>query len=455
MATARVAKKPICAREGSPSFKTENEADTFDDMRNGMSDVYGKSIRLTTYTTDPDIDPIKMDWYNADPQKRGPVVCSKFRNGMTKHNAIGAHSGPYSVYHALSIASRRVDSKHVADYSDSQPPFKFPEVPEWSEPGKIVSLDPFGHMTPWLYGDVEKKANVEVRPSMAITKAVLSIPEIKEEVQKGNLKPDGKIVLNDNGDIAVTKVAVDPVWFLPGVAERLGISECDLRRALFEDTNGMYPELVTRPDLKVFCPPIGGCTAYIFGDPANLARDDKTLAVRVHDECCSSDVFLSDICSCRCYLIFGIVEGAKEAQRGGNGLICYFRKEGRCLGEVTKYMVYNARKRTGDTADRYFPRTEMIAGVKDARFQELMPDILHWFGIRRIDRMLSMSNMKYDAIVKSGIEIKERVEIPDYLLPTDCRVEIDAKIASGYFTNGHHYTNDELKKVTGRAWEKM
>jgi len=40
-------------------------------------------------------------------------------------------------------------------------------------------------------------------------------------------------------------------------------SESILRRALFEETGGMYPELVTRPDIKVFLPPIGGLTVYI------------------------------------------------------------------------------------------------------------------------------------------------------------------------------------------------
>ena len=66
------------------------------------------------------------------------------------------------------------------------------------------------------------------------------------------------------------------------------------------------------------------------------------------------------------------------------------RKEGRALGEVTKYLVYNARKRQagGDTADHYFMRTECIAGVKDMRFQALMPDVLHWLGIQKIDRMM-------------------------------------------------------------------
>ena len=81
------------------------------------------------------------------------------------------------------------------------------------------------------------------------------------------------------------------------------------------------------------------------------------------------------------------------AQRGGVGVVVYFRKEGRALGEVTKYLVYNLRKRGGDSADKYFRATELIAGVKDMRFQALMPDVLHWLGIKKVDNMVSMSDM--------------------------------------------------------------
>lgn len=83
-----------------------------------------------------------------------------------------------------------------------------------------------------------------------------------------------------------------------------------------------------------------------------------------------------------------------------------------------------------------------------------MPDILHWLGIKKIDRMLSMSNMKHDAIVQSGIKIIERVPIPEDLIPSDSRVEIDAKINAGYFTTGRQYTMEELAAVKGRGWEK-
>lgn len=85
----------------------------------------------------------------------------------------------------------------------------------------------------------------------------------------------------------------------------------------------MYPELITRPDLKVFLPPIGGLTAYIFGDPSKLGNEEYPLTARVHDECNGSDVFGSDICTCRPYLMYGIEECVRQAQEGGVGLIVY------------------------------------------------------------------------------------------------------------------------------------
>ena len=271
----------------------------------------------------------------------------------------------------------------------------------------------------------------------------------------GLLKADGKFLL-DNGSALVTKVAVEPVWYLPEVAKRFGCSESELRRVLFEETGGMYPELVTRSDLEVFLPPIGGLTVYIFGDSKDLANPAIELTARVHDECNGSDVFGSDICTCRPYLTHAIEECILGAQRGGVGLCAYYRKEGRALGEVTKFLVYNARKRQvgGDTALNYFARTECVAGVQDMRFQQLMPDVLHWLGVQKIHRLVSMSNMKYDAIVESGIEVLERINIPTELIPLDAQVEMDAKMAAGYFTPTAVPDAQELGKAKGRTLDE-
>ena len=147
---------------------------------------------------------------------------------------------------------------------------------------------------------------------------------------------------------------------------------------------------------------------------------------------------------------------ARTAQRGGVGLIVYFRKEGRALGEVTKFLVYNARKRQegGDSAATYFYRTECVAGVEDARFQDFMPDVLHYFGVKKIHNLHSMSNMKYDAITGSGIEVVNRLSIPDELIPDDAKVEMEAKKAAGYFTEGDVKKDNDLQKVQGRKLDE-
>ncbi len=117
-----------------------------------------------------------------------------------------------------------------------------------------------------------------------------SCPEIATAIAAGRLHPDGEVLLK-NGAALVTKAAIEPVWFLPGVAARFGCTETALRRVLFEETGGMYPELVTRGDLEVFLPPIGGQTLYIFGAPRDLADPTVELTARVHDECNGSDRF--------------------------------------------------------------------------------------------------------------------------------------------------------------------
>jgi len=414
-----------------------------------------RHIRLTSHSGGAGAPLIQ--WGAATPTERGPIVGTTSSRGH--RNVIGTHSGSYSVYRALAVAAGALSRGHRADLTNTSPTDVIGPYPQWSDPAKIVSLDPWGALVADEFSE-EIAAGMDIRPTIAVTKAHVLLPEVMEAVQKGRLKPDGKL-LTTNGAAMVTKAAVEPVWYLPGVAKRFGCSETDLRRVLFEETGGMYPELVTRSDLEVFLPPIGGQTIYIFGDPHALANPQVELTARVHDECNGSDVFGSDICTCRPYLTHAIEECIRGAQpkeaggRGGVGLIAYSRKEGRALGEVTKFLVYNARKRQvgGDTADQYFARTECVAGVQDMRFQELMPDVLHWLGVRRIHRLVSMSNMKYDAITKSGIEVGERINIPDELIPADARVEMDAKMAAGYFTPGDVPDAIQLKLTKGRGLE--
>jgi GTP cyclohydrolase II len=408
-----------------------------------------KHIRLTSHPGPGATGAPVISWGAADPMERGPVVGTV--TNRSQRNVVGTHSGSYGVYRALAVAAGSLTHGHRADLTNTSPTDVIGPHPAWGERDKIVSIDPWGAVVADVYAEYLAEG-YDIRPTIAVTKAHVHLPEIRQAIAFQRLKSDGRILLDDASAV-VTKVAIEPVWWIEGVAQRFKVPEAALRRALFEETGGMYPELVTRSDIGIFLPPIGGQTLYIFGNPHDLADPTVTLTARVHDECNGSDVFGSDICTCRPYLTHAIEECILGAQRGGVGLIAYSRKEGRALGEVTKFLVYNARKRQegGDRADKYFLRTECVAGVQDMRFQELMPDVLHWLGIRKIHRLVSMSNDKYDAITGSGIEVGERVKIPDALVPADARVEIEAKIAAGYFTTGGVMTEEDLAQVKGRG----
>src|SRR5215468_2810419 len=408
-------------------------------------------IRLTSHPNPAGKARFPIVWGAATATARGPIIATV--SHPSDRNVIGSHGGSYALYRALAVSSGVLDPDRRPDLTNTYPAADIGPLPQWTDPRVIVSLDPWGHLVAQAFA-AELGAGVDIRPTIAVTKARLDLPEIQAALASGRLKRDDRVV-HERGAVAVVKVAIDPVWYLPGIAKRFGATETALRRALFEQTGGMFPELVTRPDLQVFLPPIGGTTIYLFGDVEKLTDKRAPIACRVHDECSGSDVFGSDICTCRPYLVHGIEECVRMAQAGGLGIIVYYRKEGRALGEVTKFLVYNARKRQegGDMAATYFERTECVAGIQDARFQQLMPDALHWLGVRRIDRLISMSDMKYDALIAQEIEIVKRIPIPEELIPADAHVEIAAKKAAGYFSL-EPTTPQDLADEVGRPLDR-
>lgn len=333
---------------------------------------------------------------------------------------IGIHGGDHAVYHAIAEVQtgRNMERMRGGHYEVDTQEFRVPMLvdhindPRTQEQwGPITTMDPYGMF-----------AN---RPTISATPACMEIPELV-----GKLKPDGKVVLDDYS-INIVKVAVDPVWHLPSLASKLGVEESELRDKLAKWTQN---DRLYDTDSDVYLPSLGGTTAYIFGDLSAIHDPEKEVALRPHDECNGSDVFGTDICTCRPYLVYAIQGAAETAQRGGCGLIVYYRKEGRALGEVTKFRVYNARtyQEGGDRPDTYFKMTENIAGIEDARCQELMPDVLNWLGVKQIDSLLSMSKDKYEAIVGANIKVVNRDSLPEDWVPKNAHVEISAKISAGY-----------------------
>jgi hypothetical protein len=158
------------------------------------------------------------------------------------------------------------------DYHNTEPVFDVKPNPSWFDPTKIVTIDPWGHLAQVAHKD-KIDSGIDIRPTISITKAHLKIAELDEAARKGRLHVDGKIVIpsqafgvaeavaqdseiqdklddsaqdlldkmkHDAGvEVNVSKVAFENVWYLPGVAQRLKVSENLMRRALFEDTGGM------------------------------------------------------------------------------------------------------------------------------------------------------------------------------------------------------------------------
>ncbi len=278
-------------------------------------------VGLTSHPGSIFKEALPIRWGAADPALRGPIVATL--TNRSHRNAIGTHSGSYSVYRALATAAGDLTPEHRPDLTNTNPVVDIGPFDSWKDPSKIVSIDPWGASVATVFRD-HLQGGYDIRPTIAVTKAHMLMPELTEAIERGRLKIDGKII-RAQGDIAVTKAALDPVWYLPGIAERFGVDEGELRRVLFEETGGMFPELITRQDLKVLLPPIGSTTVYMFGDPRFISDPSKKLTLRVHDECNGSDVFGSDICTCRPYLCHGIEEAVRSAQEGGAGCIVYYR----------------------------------------------------------------------------------------------------------------------------------
>ena len=144
-------------------------------------------ITLTSYPGQAGVDPLPMEWGASDPKRRGPVVASRSGNSIRRRNAIGAYGGSYSIYYALAVASHQLDTEHMPDYTNTEPAANIGPFKAWSDPKKIVAMDPYGHLAPWLFKDIIRDDNVAIRPTIAITRAHMKVPELEESVRKGRL----------------------------------------------------------------------------------------------------------------------------------------------------------------------------------------------------------------------------------------------------------------------------
>ncbi len=363
----------------------------------------------------------------------------KLNSDLLERKYIGNYGADHIPYHVLTDVKNGIKISESArnitkdENVNKDLDFLFKELEKRKDNNwdKIVTLNPYG-----LYSSP---------PTIAAVQARLELDGMID------YETDG-VIVNKDRTINCLKIAIEQVWNLEGISKRLNIDENNLRQKFYEYFND---DNFLNKDKKLYIPCIGGISIFAFGDIKKLADPNTQVCLRIHDACLNSDCFRGTICTCAPYLFWAINECVKTAQNGGVGFIFYNRKEGRALGEVIKFRVYNARKnhKCGDLAENYFNQTISIAGVEDARHQELMPDPLLWLGIKNIDHLYSMSNEKYSALNNVGIYAKHRHDLPCNMIPPDAHVEINAKISSGYFSEekkefNYHEIDKNLKNIS-------
>lgn len=70
--------------------------------------------------------------------------------------------------------------------------------------------------------------------------AHIDLPECREAIATGRLKPDNKILM-ESGQSICSKAAIEPVWYLPEIARRFETTESHLRQSIFRMTSTSQP----------------------------------------------------------------------------------------------------------------------------------------------------------------------------------------------------------------------
>src|SRR5579863_3322306 len=129
-----------------------------------MASNIPRHIRLTTHPAASGAGGVPLCWGAASAALRGPVVASP---ADPRHrNAIGSHSGSYAIYRALAVATGALSGDHRPDLTDTAPAAAIGPWPQWADPDKIVSLDPYGHLVGDVFAD-QIRAGIDVRPTIA------------------------------------------------------------------------------------------------------------------------------------------------------------------------------------------------------------------------------------------------------------------------------------------------
>ena len=130
------------------------------------------------------------------------------------------------------------------------------------------------------------------------------------------------------------------------------------------------------------------------------------LAVRIHSECMTGDVFASRRCDCGPQL-----HTALRHFKEHGGMLIYLRQEGRGIGLVEKLKAYNLQEGGMNT----FEANVAMGHEEDARDYADAAEILGHYGVREIE-LLTNNPKKVEAMRGHGITVARRMPV---VVPTN------------------------------------
>jgi 3,4-dihydroxy 2-butanone 4-phosphate synthase/GTP cyclohydrolase II len=129
---------------------------------------------------------------------------------------------------------------------------------------------------------------------------------------------------------------------------------------------------------------------------------DEVVAVRVHSECLTGDVFHSLRCDCGPQLDAALEMLSREPR----GVLVYMRQEGRGIGLENKLKAYKLQDTGLDTVEA----NEKLGFPADLREYGLGAQILHYLGVRRM-KLLTNNPKKIAGLAGYGLEVVDQVPL--------------------------------------------
>jgi GTP cyclohydrolase II len=138
--------------------------------------------------------------------------------------------------------------------------------------------------------------------------------------------------------------------------------------------------------------------ALVAGNLAGL----EDVAVRVHSECMTSEVFGSLKCDCRDQLEWAQAEIARR----GRGALLYLRQEGRGIGLGNKIRAYELQAKGLDTVDA----NRGLGLPDDARSYDVARDMLEYLGVKSVQLMTNNPD-KIEKLRTLGVRVNGTIPV--------------------------------------------